>query len=61
MTGHFINDPNHWRKRAEEMRILADGMKDPEIRQAMLRIANDYDNLASRAALRSVAPEELSK
>jgi hypothetical protein len=50
---HFINEPEHWRKRAEEARTLADQMNDPQSKQAMLRIATDYDRLATRAAART--------
>jgi hypothetical protein len=50
---HFINEPEHWRKRAEEARTLADQMNDPQSKQAMLRIATDYDHLARRAAART--------
>ena len=39
---HFINEPEHWRKRAEEARTLAGQMSDPQSKQAMLRIATDY-------------------
>jgi hypothetical protein len=49
----FINDPEHWRQRAEEARALADQMNDEASRQTMLRIAADYDRLAERAALRA--------
>jgi hypothetical protein len=38
-----INDPKHWRDRAVEMRALAEGMND------MIRLAEDYENLADRA------------
>jgi hypothetical protein len=49
MPASFINDPEHWRHRAEQMRTLADGMKDEISRQMMLRIAQDYERLAQRA------------
>jgi hypothetical protein len=43
MPSHFINDPEHWRHRAQEMRVMADGIKDPASKETMLRIAKDYD------------------
>jgi outer membrane lipopolysaccharide assembly protein LptE/RlpB len=39
MSGSFINDPQHWRGRAEEARTLADLMSDDMSKQMMLRIA----------------------
>ena len=48
---HF-NDPEHWRRRAEESRVLAEQMSDETSKQMMLRIAGDYDKLAVRAAMR---------
>ena len=53
MATSFINDPEHWRSRAEEARTLADQMSDESSKQTMLRIAADYDKLAERAALRA--------
>jgi hypothetical protein len=50
---HYINDPGHWRDRAEEMRALAQDVKDEAARQTMLRLAQDYDRLAARAEQRS--------
>jgi hypothetical protein len=49
-----INDPKHWRARAEEARILANQMNDSEAKVAMLRIAEDYEHLAERAEDRAL-------
>ncbi|HEY7662730.1 MAG TPA: hypothetical protein VH934_06380 [Xanthobacteraceae bacterium] len=52
MPSSFVNDPKHWRDRAEETRALADQMSDETSRQMMLRIAADYEHLAERAEQR---------
>jgi hypothetical protein len=49
----FINDPKHWRERAEEMRTLAEALVDEQSKQTMFRIAEDYDRLADRAQQRA--------
>ena len=48
-----INDPAHWRSRAEEMRALAESAKDDAAKETMLRVAKDYERLAERAEKRS--------
>jgi hypothetical protein len=53
MISHFINEPDHWRARSEEVRNLANQMNDPESKDAMLRIADDYERLANRAENRA--------
>lgn len=49
----FLNDPQHWRDRADQMRALASETSDPESRTIMLRLANDYELLARRAERRA--------
>jgi hypothetical protein len=51
-----IDDPEHWRKCAEEMRALADEMQDEKSKQTMLRIAADYERLAERAEEQAKRP-----
>ena len=50
---HF-NDPDHWRQRAEETRILAEQISDEAEEKMILGIAADYDKLAVRAAQRLI-------
>jgi len=51
MAGRFT--PEYWRNRAEEVRAVAEEMKDPEARERLLRIAADYEHLARRAQERA--------
>jgi hypothetical protein len=53
MPASFINDPEHWRHRAEEARTIAEQMSDSPSKDAMLRIAKDYERLAERAQERA--------
>jgi len=48
-----INDPKHWRHRAEEARAMAESLTDPEAKQLMLNVPADYEKLAKRAEDRS--------
>lgn len=56
----FDDEPAVWRKRAEEIRVQADEMKDPECRRAMFEIAKTYDWMADRAKERLVRKSRLS-
>ena len=44
-----INDPKHWRERAEQAFAIAGEMGDPEAREAMLKVAEQYERLAKWA------------
>jgi hypothetical protein len=50
-----INDPEHWRKRADEARSLANDVKDEISKQMMLQVADDYEHCAKRAQQRAKA------
>jgi len=54
MSRDLLEDPAHWRARAEEARTLADQMKhDEKSRQTMLRIVADYERMAKHAEERA--------
>jgi hypothetical protein len=44
-----VDDPAHWRSRAEQARALAKHVPDAASRQLMLNMARDYEHLAKRA------------
>jgi hypothetical protein len=47
-----LNNPAHWHLRAQEARLLAAQLEDPEAQTSILRMAHEYDRLAVRAAQR---------
>jgi hypothetical protein len=57
-VSRILDNPQHWRKRAQEARALAGQMDDPHTKRALLDIAGRYDRLAERAEERKRAPED---
>jgi hypothetical protein len=49
MPSSLLDNPEHWRKRAEEARSVAELMPDPTHKLMMLRVADDYERLARYA------------
>lgn len=47
--------PEHWRKRAEEARAMAQQIEDPVAKREMLEIAVNYEKIAAVAELKLVA------
>jgi hypothetical protein len=48
----LLNNPAHWHLRAQEARLLAAHLEDAEAKAATLKIAEEYERLAVRAAKR---------
>jgi hypothetical protein len=52
-VGDLLDNPDYWRKRAEEIRAIAEGLNDPEAKFMMLRVADTYETMATRAEQRA--------
>jgi len=48
-----IDDPKHWRDRADKVRTLTEDMTDAAVKAIMLRISEDYEELAKQAEQRA--------
>ena len=53
MSTGDTNDPQHWRKRAAQMRALAVKMAGSEAAILINDLATDYEKLAERADIRN--------
>jgi hypothetical protein len=42
----LLNNPEHWRARAEETRSMAEGIADLMAKASLLRVAEEYEQLA---------------
>jgi hypothetical protein len=47
-----LYDPDHWHNRAEELRVIAEGIKNALAKTTLLEIADEYELLRSRAEAR---------
>jgi hypothetical protein len=54
LTAPQFNDPKYWHQRAEEARAMAKQMSSELSKTMMLKVADDYDGLAVKAAIRSM-------
>ena len=52
MTYSVLNDPEHWRQRAEEARAMAEAVGDSGARKTMMGVAAAYDEMAKKAEQR---------
>lgn len=43
-----MDNPQYLRNRAEEMRTVAEQLRDPSARSRLLGLASDYDRMAER-------------
>jgi hypothetical protein len=51
----LLNDVTHWHNRAEEARIVAEGLTDSVAKRMMLGVAESYDKLVRHAEARIAA------
>jgi hypothetical protein len=52
------DEPEHWRKVAEEVRSEAEQMPNGRAKQIMLNIADTYESIARRAQKRKEPPAD---
>ena len=50
MPTFFIDDPEYWRKRAEEARTISERMTNEHTKLLMLSVAESYERIAKWAA-----------
>jgi hypothetical protein len=48
MLKDFVDDPQHWHKRAEETRELAKRVSDNDAKKRLSKIATEFDRIALR-------------
>jgi hypothetical protein len=53
----LLSNPEHWRERAEDIRVAAVAMNDAETKARMLKIANGYEMLGPAIRRADAHPE----
>jgi hypothetical protein len=56
MTGSILDDAAYWRERARETMAKAAATYKPEVRERLLRVANEYEAIALQAERRADPP-----
>ena len=51
----LVDDPEFWRSRAEEVRSIAEDLKEADASAIMTRITDDYERLAQHAERRRMS------
>lgn len=54
----LLNNSGHWLQRAQETRRLAENISDAETKRTLMKIAEEYERLAQRAANRGNGDDE---
>jgi hypothetical protein len=47
----MLSNPKYWTLKAEEARVTAEAMTDPDARKMMFEIAEQYETIARRTAI----------
>jgi hypothetical protein len=51
MSAKHVNNREHWRERAVQMRTMSDWIEDAATKATMLDLADQYDRLAKRVPM----------
>jgi hypothetical protein len=55
MSVGLFNNAKHWQERAQEARVHAEQLTDPEAKRMMLEIAESYQRFAKKAQERQLS------
>jgi hypothetical protein len=63
MTSDLLTNPQYWRDRAEEIRVIAERSVHAETKRALEKLVSDYELLALRAEerLRGSTPDNYGR